>query len=454
MVYFSWKYIMSLPINLNSNYNNTHSSPLSYQFVENKSNGMYSYPVGIVSGNMAPTTNKDYNNNIFYKPNSTRPQKWQYRRQTSQKRVMVVDPNNPNNYIEEDNNNNNRISKSQASSSLISNLIDKPGAFSIKLNTENELDNIDQLENQCFNCDGIGVIVDLKPETYLTNNPDERTTNGKLNQGFCCNNEAKAKKMVIYANTNLKNNYFNTLQQYRQNRCLTYNQRAFNFQSGIITTSNPNVTDDELKYAKPGSPLALSNMYVANCYPNAGQPSQYDLVNQLFQLINNDHRNLLSQEDIDTYYSLQIQSLLVFNNFLSTINNAVIASQMFLTFINNPLIMSQLSSNNKNCKMVVYKPSNYIFACEGGVDSSLRTQKLTVDTISKNLASINPLRGASNNVSNIGGQPFVPFIYKNKTEKCSPVLPVFFRNVNYKNKTCFNNDIIFWKEVMKNGYSP
>ena len=365
MVYFSWKYIMSLPINLNSNYNNTHSSPLSYQFVENKSNGMYSYPVGIVSGNMAPTTNKDYNNNIFYKPNSTRPQKWQYRRQTSQKRVMVVDPNNPNNYIEEDNNNNNRISKSQASSSLISNLIDKPGAFSIKLNTENELDNIDQLENQCFNCDGIGVIVDLKPETYLTNNPDERTTNGKL-------------KITVHPAASL-----------------------FNFQSGIITTNNPNVTDDELKYAKPGSPLALSNMYVANCYPNAGQPSQYDLVNQLFQLINNDHRNLLSQEDIDTYYSLQIQSLLVFNNFLSTINNAVIASQMFLTFINNPLIMSQLSSNNKNCKMVVYKPSNYIFACEGGVDSSLRTQKLTVDTISKNLASINPLRGASNNVSNI-----------------------------------------------------
>jgi len=449
MVYFSWKYIMALPINLNSNYNNTHSAPFSYNFEPNKANGKYSYPVGIVSGNMAPITNKDYNNDIFYKPGSTRPQKWQYRRQTAQKRVIVVDPNNPNNYIEEVNGNN-RISNSQATSSLISNLIDKPGAYSVKLNTENEVNNIQQLENECSNCDGIAVIVDFKPETYLTNNPDERTTN----KGFCCNNEAKAKKMVIYANTNLKNNYFNTLQQYRQNRCLTYDQRAFNFQSKIITSTNPNVTAEELKYAKPGSPLALSNMYIANCYPNAGQPSQYDLVNQLFQLINNDPRDLFSQEDIDIYYSLQLQTLFEFNNFLSTINNANITSQMFLTFINNPLIISQLSSNNKNCKTVVYKPSNYIFACEGGVDSSLRTQKLTVDTIGKNLASINPLRGASNNVSNIGGQPFVPFIYKNKTEKCSPVLPVFFRNVNYKNKTCYNNDIIFWKEVMKNGYSP
>ena len=56
----------------------------------------------------------------------------------------------------------------------------------------------------------------------------------------------------------LNKSYYTTLQQYRENRCQTYEQRAFNFVSNAAYVPG----------AKPGSALALSNTYVANCQPN------------------------------------------------------------------------------------------------------------------------------------------------------------------------------------------
>jgi hypothetical protein len=61
----------------------------------------------------------------------------------------------------------------------------------------------------------------------LTENPETNTTNKTL----CCNPENFAKKRVIYANTNLPKNYYTTTKQYLQNRCKTYQQKAFNFLS-------------------------------------------------------------------------------------------------------------------------------------------------------------------------------------------------------------------------------
>jgi hypothetical protein len=431
---------MSLPIDFNSSYNNTLSAPLSYNFGPNKGIGKYSYPIGNVAGNSRPLCNKDYTNNTVYRQGSARPLKWQFRRQSNQKKIIIVDPNNPNNYIETYNINN-RVSKSQSTSSLISNLIDKPGGYSVKLNTQDEINNVIKMTKECSNCDGINVIVDFKKPTDLTNNPEPVSTC----KTFCCNNEAKAKKMVIYASTNLKNNYFN--------RCLTYEQRAFNFQSGInmeyaakILANNPNITPADILAAKPGSPLDAS-LYIANCYPNAGEPSQYDLVSQLFQLINGE--KMMTQEEINIYYSSNIQLLWKMNVFLGTIGNSVVAQQMFQNFINNPIIISQLSNNNKNCKLVVYKPSNYTFACEGGVDASLRTLQLTVNTISQNLASINSLRGAGSK-ADVGPNPY---IYKNKVEKCQKSLPIFMRNVGVNNpKTCFKSgDDVMYKALSKMG---
>jgi hypothetical protein len=442
---------MVLPIDFNSSYNNS----LSLPFRPNKGIGKYSYPIGNVAGNSRPLCNKDYTNTTVYKQGSARPLKWQYRRQSSQKIVMTVDPNNPTNYIETVNINN-RVSNSQRTSSLISNLIDKPGAFSVKQNTEDEVDNVSKMNKSCITCDGINIIVDFKKPTDLTNNPQPNSTCNT----FCCNNEAKAKKMVLYASTNLKNNYFNTLQQYRQNRCLTYNQRAFNFQSSVnqeyvakILENNPNITMADILAAKPGSPLD-SSLYIANCYPNAGSVNQTDLISQLFQLIQSPNNGyggpLLSDSDVARYYDGQFQMLYQFNAFLGTIggNNGDNAQKMFMNFINNPIIISQLSSN-KNCKTVVYKPSNYNYACEGGVDSSLRTFNLSVNTISQNLASINPLRGAGSK-ADVGPNPY---IYKNKVEQCQKSLPIYMRNVGVNNpKTCFKSaDDVMYKALSKIG---
>ena len=66
------------------------------------------------------------------------------------------------------------------------------------------------------------------------------------------------------SSTLLKKNYYTTAYQYLFNRCQTFDQRAFNFYSGTV---DPDSDSDPL--AKPGSALALSNIYVANCNPNA-----------------------------------------------------------------------------------------------------------------------------------------------------------------------------------------
>ena len=59
------------------------------------------------------------------------------------------------------------------------------------------------------------------------------------------------------------------------NRCQTFQQREFNFISGEIDPNilkilqaYPFVTAKILEYTKPGSPLSLVNLYVAQCNPN------------------------------------------------------------------------------------------------------------------------------------------------------------------------------------------
>ena len=97
-------------------------------------------------------------------------------------------------------------------------------------------------------------------------------------------------------------------------------------------------------------------------------------------------------------------------------------------------------SNPNGCKLVVYKPSNPQFATEGGVSSSARTLKLTLTTLEKNVYYNNQLQGSGNNINNVGGQPFVPFVYKNKVPKCSPnpYYP-FMRKPVDNPKTCFRS---------------
>lgn len=71
-----------------------------------------------------------------------------------------------------------------------------------------------------------------------------------------------------------------------------------------------------------------------------------------------------------------------------------------------------------NAPCVVYKPNNPQFCQQGAVDSSTRTFKLNVDTITTNAASLKNTAGAYANVVNQGGNPANPFIYKNKVQGC------------------------------------
>ena len=91
-----------------------------------------------------------------------------------------------------------------------------------------------------------------------------------------------------------------------------------------------------------------------------------------------------------------------------------------MNFVNNPYVGLPPAgpSTQRGCKLVVYKPSNPQFAVQGGVSSSTRTMKLTVDTIGSNLATTRRLKGSGISAdANAGEQPDTPFIYKTKVAK-------------------------------------
>lgn len=322
-----------------------------------KGDGILSNPVGITSGHIRPLTNNDSGNIFQTGFGLPRPMK-HYRKG----RVIPTSFDDLNiNYESSEliNYNLNRNVKSSKGSSLggggggrglLNELLDNPGSFIVKENTINNETN--QLNNDCKTCVGTGIISSYYPNnTYLTDNPTANTENKIL----CCNSQQKARRRAIYASTNIKKNYFTALQQYRHNRCQTFDQKAFNFES-----------PDNINNVKPGSPLALSNTYLSNCQPNM---------------------------DSD---------------------------------LSNPL----------GCKISIYKPSNPQFAKQGAVSSSTRMLKLTVDTIETNAASFNKnAAGDYLNVNDItNGTPnTIPFILKNKVEKCNSTLINPFQN----KKACY-----------------
>jgi hypothetical protein len=408
-------------------YNNSRFAPFTAEYTSWKGTGQYSYPVAITSGNIRPLTNNDPTNNAPQKPGLPRPLKWQYRKgTTSQKYITVINPAKPNQYIEV-----NRESKSSKLSSLIGQTIDQPGRFSVKHNPIDEVDEQTQLDKDCKTCHGVGLVTSFAPETYLTNNPQANVCTPQL----CCNEEQKALNRVIYASTNLKKNYYNTHQQYRENRCQTYDQKAFNFYSGPelpafyarLAAKDPELAK-KVRLAKPGDPLSLMNTYVANCYPNE-DPSishQITVINTLFNLMNN--ASVFTPADVQLFKSSRLKNVGDFNNlFLKNISgNKILAQTLLQGFANNPNYVGLFTgpSNYRGCKSVVYKPSNPQFAVQGGVSSSTRTLKLTVDTIGSSIASIRRLKGQNG-----------PFLYKNKAPACNPA--VYMKNGNPK--TCFRS---------------
>jgi hypothetical protein len=409
-------------------YNNTVKGSL--HIGPTKGTGQYSYPIAITSGNIRPLTNNDPRNNAPQKFGLPRPLKWQYRKGvSSHQNIIDIDPNNPNVYI-----NTSRVSKT-SKVNLIS-LIDQPGRYSVKHTPKTEINNKLYLDKTCNNCNGVGLIIDNPPSRILTNNPQPSVVNKK----YCCNEQRNARKMVIYASTNLKPNYYNSHYQYLQNRCQTYQQKSFNFTSPLEKVYAIETNNEQRLNAKPGSALALSNTYIANCYPNIDEAiySENNIVNNIYLILKK--QNLLSEEDIDRYNNTYINKIYLMNEYISNIaneENKITSYKIFNNYIANPYIGVPINgpSNPRGCKLVIYKPSNPQFATEGGVSSSTQLLKLTTDTISRNLYSINKLSGSAT-TSKFGN---TPFIYKNKYTTCNNSSSTYMRSYNRQKKCNFSN---------------
>jgi hypothetical protein len=467
-----------------SGYNHK-STYFNKQYLSWKGTGPFSNPVGTASGHIRPLTNND-TGNVFQSgsfPSRTyshtrvflpRPIKHFRKGRVIPSTPITGVPNlvgqspynksisvniNENDLI---NYNMNRFVASSKGTSLgggfggsglLNELQDKPGAFIVKQNPPNELDGVSQLDSNCKTCEGVGIVVDYYPNnTYLTENPEPNVMNPIL----CCNQEYKAKRRAIYASTNLAKNYYTTHKQYLQNRCKTYEQKAFNYLSfktldNSVYNSNPYyISLQPNSAAQPGSPLALQNTYLANCQTNAEQynATQNAMIAQMLDMMLN--LNIVTQAEITEFNSLNINSI---DGFFTWINGLPEsqkpgAIKVFTNYISNPYWGMPLSgpSNQTGCQLVVYKPNNYQYAKQGAVDSSTRNLKLNVDTISTNAASIQNYNntgpqlvtaneiyaGDANNYTNL---------LKNKAPSCNTPFPLNFRQTGpFQNKKfCYYN---------------
>lgn len=424
-----------------------------------KGTGVFSNPVGITASHIRPLTNLDPGNIFPTGFGLARPIK-HYRKGRVipyPDSIIVVNPNNPAEIIETSlvQYNLNRLVKSSKGQSLgggrggmglLNQMLDTPGSYLVKQNSPDEINGVQQLDSTCKTCEGVGIVDSYYPNTtYLTNNPEKNTTNPPL----CCNEERKARKRVLPASTILKKNYYTTLQQYRENRCLTYDQRVFNFQSNQATTKEavlsnyPFVSEAALNAAKPGSPLALLNFYFANCYPNGEiyEATEINLIDRFILILKN--QGLLTEEQVAQFYTLNIITLQGLYNYLNTLtpeSTKEAALTLFVEFIYNPYygVPIEGPSNPRGCKLVVYKPNNPQFAKQGAVSSSTRMLKLNVDTIETNAASFNKNEQGVKYTPNSlvhSSNTNIPFILKNKTSKCNqpPIFP--FQN----HKACYLN---------------
>ena len=410
-----------------------------------KGTGVFSNPVGTASSHIRPLTNKDPNNN--FKTGFGLPRPMKHYRKGRVIPILIADPNNPDVYINADvvNPELNRFVKSSKGSSLgggsggrglLNEMLDNPGSYIVKENTITEINNVEELDKNCKTCEGVGIVATYYPNnTYLTDNPEVNTTNKKL----CCNEERKAKRRVIYASTILKKNYFTTTKQYLQNRCQTYEQKAFNFQqpNPILYEQSNNYNINPL-LVKPGSPLATTNTYVANCFPNFEiyDTTEIALVTKLLYILLS--KNLITQAQYDTLIRLPYLSfdkvVVIINNLPEPMKSE--ANNIFLDYLNDPYNGVPFSgpSNSFGCKLTVYKPNNPQYAKQGAVSSSTRMLKLNVDTISSNAASLKgPTPMLIVNDLTRGANPENPFILKNKAAKCNNASLIHFQN----KKSCY-----------------
>jgi hypothetical protein len=391
-----------------------------------KGKGLFSNPVGITSGNMRPLTNKDPLNDAVYKFGLPRPLKWQYRKGIS---IPVPLPKTEENnllYGEADTYYySNREVKTSVPERLVAQLMDQPGRFIVKENRITEISGNSKLDIDCKSCKGIGIVSGWYPINNLSEKPEPNVTNPLL----CCNQQRKAIRRVLPANTNLPKNYYTTNFQYLFNRCQTFDQRAFNFLKGVrdpktlqVFDDYPFVTKALLANSKPGDPLAIDNLYVANCNPNGeiSLAADIEIIDRIVFILFNE--NIINEEQYKNYKSLYILTIPGLFDFLNTLPEAVRENTILIAteILYNPYTgaLVQGPSNPKGCKLVEYKPNNPQYAKQGAVSSSTRILKLNVTTIEKNAASFKKNQ-AIDVLNSAASSPAIPFIYKTKVPPCA-----------------------------------
>lgn len=357
-----------------------------------KGTGVLSNPAGVAASHIRPLTNND-SGNVFPSPfGKARPLKhFRKGRVIPGPQVLPENPSNPVSVREAEliNYNINRFVQSSTGSSLgggaggrglLNEMLDNPGSYIVKRNRIDEVSEVSALQQDCQTCEGVGVVVNYYPNnTYLTNNPEPTTTNPPL----CCNEERKARRRTLPASTLVKKNYYTTHAQYMENRCQTFEQKSFNFVSGAGAAP-----------WKPGSALAPSNEYLANCQPNGiiAKVQQEALVvglaNILLELtyFTVEQRNAFVNQNKLTFQALYDYIVLTITD-LATRTAALLE---FNKYVNNPNIVPiQGPSNILGCQLTTYKPSNPQFATQGAVSSSTQILKANVVTIETNAASLN-----------------------------------------------------------------
>lgn len=463
------------PLGMNSMPSSGYNHKSSYfnkQYIPWKGTGINSNPVGTAASHIRPLTNNDPGNVFQTGFGLPRPIK-HYRK------GRVIPPNpGPDHFVQVKNPynsninltinegalinyNTNRFVKSSngtslgggfGGSGLLNDMQDKPGSYIVKINTPTETDGVSQMNKDCKTCEGIAIVSDYYPnETYLTENPQSNTCNKIL----CCNQEIKAKRRSLYASTNLKKNYYTTTKEYLQNRCKTYDQKAFNFLSYRTNLEN-NIYENDPYYAavsmnnnneiKPGSPESLANTYLANCQVNAQlyEGSQLSFINKMLDIML--QQNIITNTDLTQFTSTGINNIEGFFKWIqnlpvSPINKRDPALQIFEQFINNPYSGMPPSgpSNPTGCQLTIYKPNNYQYAKQGAVSSSTKMLKLNVDTISTNAASIQNYKNSGSlitaNQLYAGDNNNYMNLLKNKGPTCGTPLPLDFKQSGpYQNK--------------------
>jgi hypothetical protein len=428
-----------------------------------KGTGINSNPSGVAPGHIRPLTNND-TGNIFPSPfGKARPLK-QYRkgRVIPNVDIITLDKDKEGQFIYKNKTylseteigliqyNLNRSVKSSKGTSLggglggnglLNEMQDKPGSYLVKQNPISEINQSLQLNEDCATCQGIGIVDTYYPnKTYLTENPEPNTENNVL----CCNQEKFALKRVIYANTNLPKNYYTTHKQYLQNRCKTFQQRAFNFESynsvnaaEIAASQNPSLTAAMIRASKPGDPLSITNTYFANCQPNAEivTASEINLISAILDILLK--QNAITKEQYDDFISRNQNKFTVLFSYLQNLPHGTRdqALNIFIKFVNNPYYGVPYAGPNNpiGCKLTVYKPNNPQYAQQGAVDSSTRILKLNVTTIEKNAASF-----YTNPAGKITGEKYRANLYKNKSAQYCEKPPLNFHPTIFQNKKSCN----------------